>query len=275
MSQQDTFAQVAVGAGRFHACTEVEVVSAVRAALRRGVGGRIITPNVDILRQARRDPAVRGYLADASLVVADGMPLVWASRLAGTPLPERVAGSSLVRSLAAGLAHDRRSLYLLGGAPATAGTDGDPDGALRAAATLAHAHPGLRIAGAHSPAYGFEKDPAALDAVCAAVAAARPDLVCVGVGFPKQESVISVLRRRRPGAWYLGCGAAINFVAGDQHRAPAWMQRSGLEWAHRLAAEPRRLAGRYLGHDAPYALGLLARATLTRYRPAPAPRPRS
>ncbi|GGJ99544.1 hypothetical protein GCM10010123_31810 [Pilimelia anulata] len=272
MSQHDTFAQVAVGAGRFDACTEDEVVAAVRAALRDGLGGRIITPNVDILRQARRDPAVRGYLADADLVVADGMPLVWASRLAGTPLPERVAGSSLLLSLAAGLACDRRSLYVLGGEPRDG--DGDPagpDGALRAAVKLAHAYPGLRIAGAHSPPYGFERDPDRLDAVVAAVAGAAPDLVCVGVGFPKQESVISVLRRRLPGAWYLGCGAAVNFVAGDRVRAPEWMQRSGLEWAHRLASEPRRLATRYIGHDAPYALRLLAGATLTRYRPGQRP----
>ncbi|HEX5740616.1 MAG TPA: WecB/TagA/CpsF family glycosyltransferase [Pilimelia sp.] len=258
---------MAVGAGRFHACTEEEVVAEVRAALRDGVGGRIVTPNVDILRRASRDPAVRGYLDDASLVVADGMPLVWASRLAGTPLPERVAGSSLIWSLAAGLAHERRALYLLGGEPPDAGSGG-PDGALRAAVRLVSAHPGLRIAGAHSPPYGFEQDPGTLERICAAVAEARPDLVCVGVGFPKQESVISLLRARLPGAWYLGCGAAINFVAGDRERAPAWMQRTGLEWAHRLASEPRRLAGRYLGHDAPYALRLLAGATLRRYRRA-------
>src|SRR5438309_11845919 len=98
----------------FHALTEEEAVARVREGLARGEGGRILTPNVDILRQG-----ADAYAADATLVVADGMPLVWASRLAGTPLPERVAGASLVWSLSRGLAADRRSVYLLGGTPGT------------------------------------------------------------------------------------------------------------------------------------------------------------
>jgi N-acetylglucosaminyldiphosphoundecaprenol N-acetyl-beta-D-mannosaminyltransferase len=84
--------------------------------------------------------------------------------------------------------------------------------------------------------------------------------VYVGIGFPRQERVISRLRAELPTAWFLGCGAAVNFVAGDQRRAPRWMQRAGLEWAHRLTGEPGRLAGRYLRHDAPYAARLLAGA---------------
>jgi N-acetylglucosaminyldiphosphoundecaprenol N-acetyl-beta-D-mannosaminyltransferase len=264
---------------------------------------------VDIVRRARRDPAVRAYLADATFVVADGMPLVWASRLAGTPLPERVCGSSLIWSLATGLGADGRSVYLLGGEPARSPVPGpqrspaEPktavahtlraayvagladataalgngrprearDGAWRAAARLVAASPGLRVAGCHSPAYGFDRDPAALAEVCRAVVAARPDLVYVGIGFPKQEWIISKLRAALPYTWFLGCGAAINFVAGDRMRAPRWMQRTGLEWAHRLAAEPRRLAGRYVAHDAPYALRLLAGACAARYRRRPPP----
>jgi N-acetylglucosaminyldiphosphoundecaprenol N-acetyl-beta-D-mannosaminyltransferase len=301
LSIETAFARVAVGGGSFHACTEGQVVTAVRESLDRGAGGRIITPNVDIVRQARRDPTVRAYLADASFVVADGMPLVWASRLAGTPLPERVCGSSLIWSLAAGLGHDGRSVYLLGGEPARTGLPGARrggpppsgsavlragyaagvadtataldgravvrhDGAWRAAARLAAASPGLRVAGCHSPAYGFERRPETLAQVCGAVVEAKPDLVYVGIGFPKQEWLISKLRAELPFTWFLGCGAAINFVAGDQRRAPRWMQRTGLEWAHRLASEPRRLAGRYVRHDAPYALRLLAGACAARYR---------
>jgi N-acetylglucosaminyldiphosphoundecaprenol N-acetyl-beta-D-mannosaminyltransferase len=242
----------------FDCCTEAEVAAHVRASLDRGAGGRIVTPNVDILRQARRDPALRAVLSRADLVVADGAPLVWASRLAGCQVPERVAGSSLVWSLAPGLAADGRSLYLLGGAP------GPVEGSHRAAAVLAHAYPGLRIAGHASPHFGFDRDPRTLDAVCREVIEAKPDAVYVGLGFPKQEWLADRLGAELPGAWLLGCGAAINFLAGDQVRAPAWMQRSGLEWAHRLASEPRRLAGRYLRHDAPYALGLLTRAALAR-----------
>ncbi|MEU4693340.1 WecB/TagA/CpsF family glycosyltransferase [Actinoplanes sp. NPDC023714] len=286
--------------------TEDEVVAVVRDALAHGRGGRIITPNVDILRRASADPRVRRHLDDADLIVADGMPLVWASRLGGSPLPERVAGSSLIWSLSRGLGRDARSVFVIGGIPAgtdrpagararrsdsaaeahatdgdrPAGahaTDGDrpvgahatdgerlsgerPSGAERAAARLAAASPGLRIAGAVSPPFGFERDEARYARFRAEVTEARPDLVFVGLGFPKQELVIERLREHLPSTWFIGCGAAVNFVAGDVHRAPRWMQRTGLEWAHRLGAEPRRLAGRYLRHDAPYALRLLARA---------------
>ncbi|WP_269748338.1 WecB/TagA/CpsF family glycosyltransferase [Actinoplanes awajinensis] len=341
--------------------TEDEVVAVVRDALSRGHGGRIITPNIDILRRAAADPTVRRHLDDADLIVADGMPLIWASRLGGAPLPERVAGSSLIWTLSEGLGRDARSVFVIGGTPAprvitpdgpgrrttaltgpttelpltprttaltgptaetpftprsaaltestaetpfgpltgpTAETPFGPrsaaltetpvageraavlgvgaervvaagsvrvrevraSGAVRAATRLVAASPGLRIAGTISPPFGFEQDETTYAAFCAQVTAARPDLVFVGLGFPKQEYVIERLRRDLPATWFVGCGAAVNFVAGDVHRAPRWMQRTGLEWAHRLGTEPRRLARRYLRDDAPYALRLLARA---------------
>jgi N-acetylglucosaminyldiphosphoundecaprenol N-acetyl-beta-D-mannosaminyltransferase len=170
--------------------------------------------------------------------------------------PAQGAGSSLVWSLAAGLAADGRSLYLLGGAPAPTVAD---EGAYRAALALVKAVPGLRVTGYASPPFGFD-----VDAVCRDVVEAKPDVVYIGLGFPKQEWLADRLCGELPGAWLLGCGAAINFIAGDRARAPRWMQRYGLEWAHRLASEPRRLARRYLVDDAPYALGLLARAARQR-----------
>jgi N-acetylglucosaminyldiphosphoundecaprenol N-acetyl-beta-D-mannosaminyltransferase len=259
----EAFSRVDLDGTRFDRLTEDEVVSIVRTALDSGRGGRIMTPNIDILRQAQVDAGVRAYLADADLVVADGMPLVWASRLSGTPLPERVAGSSLVWSLSEGLGHDNRSVYVIGGVPADPVT-GELDGAARAAGRLAAANPGLHIAGTLSPEYGFERDEQGYADVCRRVAGSRPDMVFVGLGFPKQEQVITRLRAYLPRTWFIGCGAAVNFVAGDVDRAPRWMQRTGLEWAHRLGTEPRRLAGRYLRHDAPYALRLLAGAATRR-----------
>ena len=270
--------------------TETGVVEAVCAAIERGAGGRIITPNVDILRLAARSPEVRGFVEDATLVVPDGAPLVWAARLAGTPLPERVCGSSLIWSLSYGLARAGRSIYLLGGAPAAGPVVSSVvsapvpaqggsarlcseqtyasgrSGARRAAAVLTAACPGLRVVGWSSPEYGFETAAESLAAVVGEVVEAKPDLVFVGLGFPKQERLIDALRPELPGAWFVGCGAAINFVAGDARRAPRWLQRCGLEWTHRLVAEPGRLAGRYLRYDAPYALRLLASAATCRLR---------
>lgn len=250
------FSVVTLGGLRFASLTESEVVRHVRVALRRGVGGRIATPNIDILRQVAGDPSLHAQLLDADLLVADGAPLVWAARLAGRPLPERVTGSGLIWSLSAGLARDGRSVYLLGGNP------GEPSGAARAAMTLSRKYPGLRIAGHTSPPFGFDRDSDVFRSIVASIVISAPDLVFVGLGYPKQERIIDRLRPEMPTTWFLGCGAAINFVAGDQARAPRWMQRSGLEWAHRLVSEPRRLAGRYLRHDAPFAFRLLATAVL-------------
>ncbi|RZU52072.1 N-acetylglucosaminyldiphosphoundecaprenol N-acetyl-beta-D-mannosaminyltransferase [Krasilnikovia cinnamomea] len=251
----EAFERVYLDGTGFDRITEAEVVAVVRDALACGRGGRIITPNVDILRMTRANPGLRAFLDDADLVVADGMPLVWASRLTGMPLPERVAGSSLVWSLSEGLGRDDRSIFVIGGAP---GADDLPDGATRAADRLAAACPGLRVGGTLCPEFGFEHDETRYAQFCAKVVDAQPDVVLVGLGFPKQEQVISRLRTDLPQTWFVGCGAAVNFVAGDVRRAPRWMQRTGLEWVHRLGSEPRRLARRYLSQGAPYALRLLA-----------------
>jgi exopolysaccharide biosynthesis WecB/TagA/CpsF family protein len=143
------------------------------------------------------------------------------------------------------------------------------DAATIAATELARRCPGLTVVGAISPPYGFDGDPAALEQIHSQVVAARPDLVLVGVGFPRQERLIASMRRDLPGAWFLGCGMAINFVAGEKPRAPAWMQRAGIEWLHRLASEPRRLTERYLRHDLPFASALLMRTVIARCRRRP------
>jgi N-acetylglucosaminyldiphosphoundecaprenol N-acetyl-beta-D-mannosaminyltransferase len=241
--------------------TEAEIVAYVRDSLNRRRGGWIVTPNVDILRRARRDPELRARLARADLVVADAAPLLWASRLARAPLPERVAGSRLVWSLAAGLAADGRSLYLLGGAPALFG---GVEGAHRAARRLVRDYPGLRIAGHASPRVGFDHVPAIRDAICHEIVEARPDVVYIGLGGPTQEWLVARLRGELPGTWLLGCPAAIDVLAGDEVRAPEWMRRSGVEWAHRWVREPGPRADKYLGQGASYALGLLVRAAVRR-----------
>src|SRR5919107_1883381 len=170
----EAFDRVHLDGTGFDRITEGEVVAVVREAIAAGRGGRIITPNVDILRRAQVNLRVKAYLDDADLIVADGMPLVWASKLSGTPLPERVAGSSLIRSLSEGLGRDGRSIFVVGGAAAA---EGVTDGATRAADRLAAECPGLRIAGTLCPDYGFENDEQTYADFCAKVAGAEPDLV--------------------------------------------------------------------------------------------------
>jgi N-acetylglucosaminyldiphosphoundecaprenol N-acetyl-beta-D-mannosaminyltransferase len=233
----------------FDGLTEAETVRHVVSASHRGEGGWVATPNVDICRQARRDPSLRQLIGTASLVVPDGMPLVWAAQLSGHPLPERVAGGSLIFSLSEAAAQQGLSIYLLGGAP------GVPQ---RAGEELSGRYPGLRVAGTDSPPLGFDTDPQAVEGVRDRVAAAAPDIVYVGLGFPKQERLITTLAPACPRAWFIGCGAAIPYAAKALPRPPAWMRRAGLAWLFRLCNEPRRLFRRYLVHDLPFAIRLLA-----------------
>lgn len=255
-------AQVVLAGTAVDTCTEREVVRHVRGAWDRGQGGLIVTANVDILRSAQRDAAARRLVDAADLVVADGTPLRWAAQLTGTEIPERVTGAALFWTLAGAAAAEGRRVFVLGGPPGAAD---------RAAVALRTRYPALLPVRTACPPLGFDADRAGLDALRDEVVAARPDLVLVGLGFPKQERVAQHLRAALPDAWFLGCGAAVVFAAGDVPRAPLWMQESGLEWAHRLGAEPRRLAGRYLRDDLPFCMRLVAAAALTRWRPPAVP----
>jgi N-acetylglucosaminyldiphosphoundecaprenol N-acetyl-beta-D-mannosaminyltransferase len=239
------------------AVTEADAIAFVLSGLADGRGGFVVTPNLDQLRQLVRRPDLAELYRRADLVVADGMPLVWASRLQGTPLHERVAGSDLVWSLTAEAALRGRSVFLLGGAP----------GAGEAAeARLRSLYPGARFAGRVSPPLGFERDEGEIDRIRLALREARPDVVYVALGFPKQERLIAYLREEFPSTWFLGVGYSLSFVGGQTARAPDWMIRLGLEWVHRLAQDPRRLASRYLVHGLPFATRLFAAALATRLR---------
>jgi N-acetylglucosaminyldiphosphoundecaprenol N-acetyl-beta-D-mannosaminyltransferase len=245
----------------FDVLSEEQVVAHIVAESNDGQGGWVATPNIEICRQVRGDPAARALINKASLVVPDGMPLLWAARLLGDRLPERVTGSSLIYTLSAAAAANGRTVYLLGGAP------GVPQ---RAADELTRRYPGLRVVGADSPPWGFDREPGEVAELRARLSAANPDIVYVGLGFPKQERVISALLPGMPGSWFVGCGAAIPFAAGALTRAPRWMQRMGMEWAHRLMSEPRRLFRRYVVDDLPFAIRLItasAFARLMRARP--------
>jgi N-acetylglucosaminyldiphosphoundecaprenol N-acetyl-beta-D-mannosaminyltransferase len=239
----------------FDPLTEAQVVGHVIEASSLGRGGYIVTPNIDICRAVSRDPAQRELITGASLVVPDGMPLLWAARILGEPLKERVTGASLIFSLTEAAAQHGLSIYLLGGQP------GVPDAAGEA---LRRRYPGLTVAGTDAPKHGFDQSAGALEAIQRRVGTAAPDIVYVGLGFPKQERLIVRLAEAFPTMWFVACGAAIPYAAGAFRRAPRWMQRAGLEWLFRLLSEPRRLFRRYLVHDLPFAARLLASSAVTR-----------
>lgn len=251
--------KIQVGGLWFDAITEERVVDVVRSAWAAGQGGSIVPVNIDVALAAARDPDLADLIGRASLVVADGMPLVWAARAKGDRLPERVAGSSLIFPLSAAAAANDKAVYLFGGA------EGVPQ---KAAAALTARSARLRVAGTCSPRFGFDNSEEGLRRAVAAVVAAAPDLVFVGLGFPRQERFIELLRRELPSAWCLACGGGIAMTAGVVRRAPPVLQRLGFEWMHRLALEPRRLARRYLRDDLPFALALVIRSAAQRVTPS-------
>jgi len=235
---------------RMHVLTERQCVEFIVQELLQQRGGWLVSVNVHHLRLCATDPEFAVLCAGATLCMADGMPVIWASRWQRTPLPERVAGSDLISSVADAAQQYGLSLFLLGGSPGIAD---------RAAVNLRRTFPRLRLAGIYVPPFGFESDLRETERIVEVVRAAQPNLVFVALSKGKQERLVDVLRRKMPNSWFLGIGAGLSFASGDIRRAPLWMRRAGLEWMHRLIQEPRRLAGRYLVRDLPHAARFLAR----------------
>jgi N-acetylglucosaminyldiphosphoundecaprenol N-acetyl-beta-D-mannosaminyltransferase len=243
---------------QFDGVCEDDLIEHLVTAMADGRGGWMVNPNLDCLRLCMHDRELQQLVADADLVVPDGVPLVWAARLHGAHVPDRVAGSSLIWSLSRRAAEAGVGVFLLGGLDETM--------AAEAARRIATQAPGIRI-GYHVPPFGFERDPGERNRIDAALAEFGPALVFCGLGFPKQERLMQRLAADFPSSWFLGAGASISFAAGTVERAPRWMQDRGLEWVYRLVVEPRRLAGRYLVHDLPFAARLFAWAARRRSRP--------
>lgn len=198
----------------------------------------VVTPNVDHAVLFQKNAGLRHAYDNAAMVLADGMPVVAASRLLGTPLPARVAGSDLAPALfAAARRHGGLRVFLLGAGPGVAE---------RAAANITARWPGVHVVGTYSPPLGFERDAAENEKILTRLNDAQADMVIVGLGAPKQELWVNANHERIAAPVVLCIGATIDFLAGEKKRAPVWMRRAGLEWLHRVASEPRRLLGRYV-----------------------------
>jgi N-acetylglucosaminyldiphosphoundecaprenol N-acetyl-beta-D-mannosaminyltransferase len=200
----------------------------------------VVTPNVDHAVMFQRRGDLRAAYADASLVLADGTPIVLAAKLFGKRVPERVAGSDLVPTLFGAVEGEPLRVFLLGAAEGVADL---------AARRIADRWPNVQIVGTYSPPLSFEQDATENARILERIAAAKPDLLVVGLGAPKQELWVHRHQHKIDAKLALCAGATIDFLAGHRRRSPVWMRRTGLEWLHRVASEPRRLAGRY-AHDA-------------------------
>ena len=200
----------------------------------------VVTPNVNHVVLLTRQPDFAAAYEDASLILADGMPLVWAGRLLGRRLPGRVAGSDLAPALfRAASEGPPLTVFFLGALPGVAE---------RAAVKVEQVYPGVRVVGTYSPPIGFETDPVESANILERVASAQPQVLVVGLGAPKQELWVHQNRAKLSARVALCIGATIDFLAEEATRAPVWVRKIGLEWAFRVMQEPRRLAGRYW-HD--------------------------
>ncbi len=202
----------------------------------------VVTPNVDHAVMIQTNTGLQESYAGAALVLADGAPVVMASRLLCKALPERVAGSDLVPALFEAAAQRGKNtnqplrVFLLGAGPGVAD---------RAAKVIHERWPGVKVVGTLSPPLGFEYDEAENERILEAVAECQPDLVLIGLGAPKQELWIGEHANRLQAKAALCIGATIDFIAGEKSRAPRLLQKLGLEWLHRVATEPTRLTERY------------------------------
>ena len=226
-----------------HSVTKMQTVEHLIKCSLQNVGGWVVTPNLDILRRYAKSISFRNLMASSTLNVPDGMPLVWASRVKGLPLPERVNGTDLMVDLCKAAAESGQSVFFLGG---------NPGSAEMAAAVLKEDFPDLKVAGCHCPDFGFETEIENIAEIAEIIATANPDFVFVGLGSPKQDVLISMLRLKMPNVWWLGVGISFSFIGGELSRAPRWAKKSGFEWLYRLVSEPKRLCKRYLVQGVPF-----------------------
>lgn len=208
----------------------------------------IVGPNAHLVTLARHNRKFAEAMQAADLAVPDGISVVMASRVLGSPIPERVTGGDLMERMCAEAAHYGFRVFLLGGLPGAA---------LMASHNLRERYPELKICGTCCPPQGFEEDPAELAHIRKAIGAAAPDLLCVAFGAPKQEIWMHENRTKLHVGAILPVGAAFDTQAGLRRRAPQWVQRIGLEWAFRLMMEPRRLWRRYLFGNTEFVLLVL------------------
>ncbi|HQR03436.1 MAG: WecB/TagA/CpsF family glycosyltransferase [Proteobacteria bacterium] len=216
----------------FDALSFPQTVDAIFAALARGERGWLSTVNVAILMMIRSDPRLQNYVERSSLIVADGQPLVWCAPIFGGHLPERIAGVELIDAICARAAHEGRGIYLLGATAAVITQTAD---------RLRQRHPDLRLD--YADGY-FSSSEAAARAE--RIHASGAEIVFVGMGVPRQERFIEDQWPRLGVGLAIGVGGSFDVLAGLRRRAPAWVQKIGMEWFFRLLQEPRRMFLRYL-----------------------------
>ena len=227
-----------------------EAIDRAEAMIDDREAGYLVSANLNFAMIHAGDREVRRVTREASLVLVDGMPLVWASRRMSRPLPERVAGSDLIFELCALAALRGFGVFLLGGGPGVV---------QEAAASLEDRYPGLRIVGTETPPFGPMSE-ADESAMLGRIRDSGAEILFAAFSQPRGELWMAEHHRETGAFVNVQAGAAMDFAAGRVLRAPGWMRKVGLEWAFRLWLEPRRLTRRYARNAAFLARRVVARS---------------
>lgn len=196
----------------------------------------VVTPNLDHIVMLDQDKQFAKVYDDADLIVADGKPLVWISKLLKKPIKEKVSGSDLFPQICDLASKRGYKIFIMGAAEGVADM---------AVANLSKRYPGIQFVGTYSPQFGFEKMPEELAYMKKMIKSAAPDILAVSLGSPRGEKFIYEHLNEYKIPLSISVGATIDFEAGRIKRAPKWMSECGLEWLFRITQEPKRLIGRY------------------------------
>ena len=230
--------------------TMEETLGAIAGLIADGRPVQHVVINVDKLVKARRDQRLREAINACSLVNADGMPIVWASRLLGTPLKERVAGVDLFEALLGRAAREGWRVFLLGAREHVV---------VAVRERYVRKYPGLVVAGYRNGYWSEAEEPQ----VAEQVRRSGADILFVAISSPQKELFLARWQPHMKVPFAMGVGGAFDIAAGLTQRAPLWMQRSGLEWFYRFLQEPRRMFKRYFIDGLPF-FGMLARELIRR-----------
>ena len=216
--------------------TMKEAVLIIEKLIKKSDCAYVVTPNLDHIVIMETDQEFAEIYDNADLVVTDGKPLIWISKLLGTPIKEKISGSDLFPQICEMCAQKNYSIFILGAAEGVAD---------RAASNLVKRYAGLKIIGTYSPPIGFEKNDAELSKINEIIVRAKPDVLAVSLGSPKGEKFVYKHLKEYGVPLGISIGATIDFEAGNVRRAPKWMANHGLEWLFRITQDPKRLIKRY------------------------------